>query len=82
MGRRFFCIRSCPYVVECYRHEDDQYILAVLQGYHHIHSNSKQKQYKAKLLIRAEIWIITGSDQWIRKKKHKTSSISKVKHIE
>ena len=51
----------------------------ILQGYHKMHSNSKQKQYRVKISIRADIWIITGSDQRNRKKKRKMSSTGKVK---
>ena len=40
-----FCIRSCPYLIACYRHEDGQYRLAVWPGFHHMHSKIQQKQY-------------------------------------
>ena len=66
--RRFFCfcIRSCPYLIDCHRHEDFQYSLAIWQGYHHMHSSSQQKQYME--------WSM-GQKGY----KHKTSSTGKVK---
>ena len=45
-------------------HEDCQYILAILQGYHHMHSSSQKNN--------------TGSDQWDRKETS-TKQVQQVK---
>ena len=41
-----FCIISWPSLIAYHRNEDCQYSLAILQGSHHMHSSSQQKQYR------------------------------------
>ena len=55
----FFCIRSCPYLIACCRHEDGQYSVAVWPGFHHINSNIK-KTIKDQIINQSRHWYITG----------------------
>ena len=76
----YFCIRSWPYLISCYRHEYGRYSLALWPGCHHMHSNRQQKiQYQ---IINQRRNVIYYRDWSMEQEEntHKKNSTGKVKY--